>query len=206
MKRFKLARICFVMVFVITIVFGSASALMSEEKKPDSHAKQEMMKRNAALTSPGENHKHLEYFVGDWESEVKVFRPGAAPDIHKQTLSVRPFHGGRFNKAEIKGVAMGNPYEVWVFTGYDNAKKQFFTIQLSSMNTGYTLSNGTINADGKGRVENGEYFDPGSGKTYKLEIITTLFDNDNYKYEVFLLPPNGGKMKITEIVYKRIKK
>lgn len=206
MKQFERTKRRVVMVFVITMIFGFAAAVEAEEKKQESNSQQEMMKRIAALASPGEKHKHLEYFVGDWEAEVKTFQPGADPIVNKQTLSVRPFHGGRFNKAEIKGEFMGKPYEVWVFTGYDNAKKEFFTIQLSTLNTRYTLSTGTINEDGKGRVEKGEYFSPGSGQTFKLEIITTLVDNDNYNYVVFIQHPQAGKVKITEITYKRIKK
>lgn len=207
MKKNTFSPIHLVVVFILALTVVSAAPAVAEEKTQEPPDQQEMMKRLQELASPGEHHKHLKYFAGDWDSvSMSYTSPGAEPMISKQSVKVRSIFGGRFNKTYIKGSMGGNPYEVWVFVGYDNFKKEFFTFQVNSMGTGYTVSKGTLAEGGKIRKETGEYTDPFSGQVYKLEFVTTLIDDDNYTYEVFADDSKGGRFKITEITYKRIKK
>jgi hypothetical protein len=197
-----------VMIRVLVISFFLAvlsSAVSAQEKNPEiSEAEQkarELLEQQYA--NPGENHKFLDYFIGDWESLVKYYtEPGAEPFIYKEQISVQWILGGRYTYAVLKGNLLGKDYEVFVYTGYNNYKKEFFAIQLSTMGTGYYLSTGLLDKSGKIRTDTAVVEDPTAGKI-DVKSVTTLVDRDKYLYDFYVLDDKGKETKVMDVVYTR---
>jgi len=190
-------------IFVITSVMG-LTAFTDEKKQELSEEDKKMMELLEKYSTPGEYHKHLDYFVGKWQSFVKMFgEPGSEPMTHKQEITVKWILGGRYLRAHLKGVMMGRSYDVFVFTGYNNYSEKVFAIQLSTMDTGYFISSGTLSKDGKLRAETGIMDDYFTGKKVKVKAVTTLLDKDKYKYDLYTIDAEGKETKSMEIIYTR---
>jgi hypothetical protein len=188
--------------FWVTLALG-LTVLAEEKKQEISEEDKKMMELLEKYATPGENHKHLDYFVGDWESLVKMYgEPGSEPLTHKQEITVKWILGGRYLRSHLKGNLMGRPYDVFVFTGYDNYNEKVFAIQLSSMDTGYFITTGTLSKDGKLRTETGMMNDA-SGKKINVKAVTTLLDKNKYKYEFYTIDAKGKETKTMEINYTR---
>ncbi len=202
MKIRKHGMIGLLVMFLVTLVLGIM--VFAEEKKQEiSEEDKKMMELLEKYATPGENHKHLDYFVGDWESLVKMYgEPGTEPLTHKQEITVKWILGGRYLRALLKGNLLGKPYEVFVFTGYDNYNEKVFAIQLSTMDTGYFISTGTLSKDGKVRTETGT-MDDVTGKKINIKAVTTLLDKDKYRYDFYTLDANGKETRSMEIIYTR---
>lgn len=192
-------------VLVTSFVLAVSSPVpAAQEKKPEVS---EVDKKAAELmeqyTTPGENHKYLAYFVGEWESLVKYnVEPGAEPITYKQEITVKWILGGRFLHAHIRGNFQGMPYDGFVYTGYNNYKKEFFAIQMSSMSTGYFISTGALDITGKTRTETGVMEDPTAGNI-NVKAVTTLVDRNKYLYDFYMLDDKGKETKIMDVVYTR---
>ncbi|NIM14753.1 MAG: DUF1579 domain-containing protein [Candidatus Aminicenantes bacterium] len=204
MKMIKHAALSVLVIFLFTWVLGSA--VSAEEKKQElSEEDQKMMELLETYATPGENHKHLEYFVGEWESQVKMFGdPGTEPITHQQAITVKWILGKRYLHAHLRGELMGKPYEVFVYTGYDNYNKKYFAIQLSTMDTGYFISSGTLDKSGKIRTETG-IMDEVTGEKINVKAVTTLMDRNKYMYEFYSIDSKGKETKAMEIIYYRKK-
>ncbi len=187
----------FVLPVLDTIVFAQ------EKKLELSEADQNATELADQYATPGVNHKFLDYFVGNWESHVKYYsEPGAEPFVYKEQISVQWILGGRYTYAVLKGNLLGKEYEVFVYTGYNNYKKEFFAIQLSTMGTGYYLSTGFLDKSGKIRTDTAVVEDPAAGKI-NTKAVTTLVDRDKYLYDFYIIDDKGKETKIMDVVYTR---
>jgi len=202
MKKMKQVMIRVLVISFFLVVFGSA--VCAQEKKPEiSEADQKAMELMAQYSTPGENHKFLDYFVGDWDSQVKYYtEPGAEPFTYKEQVTVQWILGGRFTYAQLKGNFMGIPYDVYVYTGYNNYKKEFFAIQLSTMGTGYYLSTGFLDKTGKIRTDTAVVEDPAAGKI-NVKAVTTLLDKNTYRYDFYVVDDKGKESLVMEVIYTR---
>jgi len=186
---------------------GAIAPLRAEEQKPVlSEEEQKAIQLQLEIGAPGPMHKHLEYFVGQWQSEFKTYDdPKKEPLIHRQDISVSMIHGGRQTVAHLKGEAMGQPYDALVITGYSKHKKQFYAIQFNSMITEYFTTTGTLDSTGKIRTETGILEGDPSGEIYRIKAVTTLLDLDHYRYDLYIIQPGGQEVKNMEIFYTRQK-
>lgn len=208
-KEIKMKKMKQVMIRVLVISFFLAvfnSAVSAQEKKPEiSEADKKALELLDQYATPGENHKFLDYFVDDWESQVKYYsEPGAEPFIYKEQVSVKWILGGRYTFAVLKGNLMGKDYEVFVYTGYNNYKREFFAIQLNTMGTGYYLSTGSLDKTGKIRTDTAVVEDPVSGKL-NVKAVTTLLDRDRYRYDFYVIDDKGKETHVMEVIYTRKK-
>ena len=141
-------------VFLIAFVLGSVVLPVSAREKNQemSEEQKKMVKLWEKYTTPGENHKILQYFVGEWESTIKSWRgPGRELVTRTQEIKVESFFEGRFTKAHIKTDAgdIGMVFETIVINGYDNFKQECFSITLGKLRTDYYLTAGKWDKAGK---------------------------------------------------------
>jgi hypothetical protein len=211
MKTFKKVWAClFVFLFVIAVT-GWAFALeeqKEEQKKVQEMSQEEQVKLFQRLASPSENHKHLAYFVGNWDSVQKMFPgPGIEPVIRKQGIEVKSLYDGRFTQARIWFVEkiFGMDIEGIVITGYDNYKQTFNSVTFGNMGTDFSYMTGTLDPTGKIRTDYGETDDVFNGTKVKVKAITTIIDPDKYTYEYFHIDDKNNEVKIMEIAYFRKK-
>ena len=195
-----------VIFFTLSIINGM---IFSDQQNQESSDEQEkMIKLWKKYATPGEKHKFLDYFVGQWESIQNIWsEPGGESLLRHQEISVESLFGGRFTKAhiKIKEKIMDMSVEGFVITGYDNYKKQFHSVTFTNAGTDLHFMSGTLDKTGKVRTDTGYEDDFMTGKKIKVKGITTLIDNDKYKYEYYQSDTKGNEFKLMEIIYTRKK-
>jgi hypothetical protein len=199
--------VCVIVIFLLLVSMGMDGAtLAAQEKNPiiEKTLKELIVMKD--LTAPGENHKHLEYFIGNWESAVKLWvEPGTDPLCYRQDIFVKFLLGGRITYAEIKSNILGAESDQVVITGYDSIKKEFYQVTFSDLGTRYTTSAGTLDKSGKIRTETLLYEDSATGEKVTFKFVTTLIDNNKYTFDVYQIDSKGKETKGMEVTYFRKK-
>lgn len=211
MKTFKTLSPYLLILFLVISFSLPCSAFCADQEKKEqqlSAKEQKEIETWQEMTSPGEKHKHLEYFIGEWESTQKIWpEPGSEPDVYKQEIKVKSILGGRFTRAhiridvEIEGMAL----EGIVITGYDNYKQKFVSATYSNMSTNISFMSGTLDGSGKIRTDYGQDADFIRGLTHKVKALTRIINKDKYIYEYYQVDPEGKEFKAMEITYLRKK-
>ena len=164
-----------------------------------------MMEAMTKAATPGEPHKKLEAFAGNWTTTMKMWMaPGTQPMTVEGSAENRLAMGGRYLEQRFKGSFMGMPFEGIGYTGYDNVKKQFWGTWMDNMSTGMMMSTGWM-PDGKTWIFSGTYPDPMTGKDTKLEERVTINSADQHTFEMYGPGPDGTMFKTMEMVYTRKK-
>jgi hypothetical protein len=166
---------------------------------------EDMMKMWAQMNAPGEHHKHLDKFVGEWDAKTKVWMDPAAPAMESAgRMSQRMEFGGRFLYSTYKGEFMGQAFNGVALTGYNNATKKHEGFWVDSMSTGMTMSTGSCDSEGKVFTFLGERDDPMTGGKVKTREVMTFKDADTYVQE-FFETHDGAEARTMEITYTRAK-
>jgi hypothetical protein len=205
MKMIKHVMLSLLIVFLATLVLSVSAQENNQEMSEEQKKMMELWKK---YTFPGEKHKHIEYFVGEWESIIKSWPvPGKEPKVRNQKIKVESFFDGRFTKAHIKTDAsdIGMVIETIVINGYDNFKQEFFSITLSKLRTDYYLTTGKLDKTGKIRTDTTVRTDILTGEQYRVKAITTIINRDKYTYEYYQIDPEGNEIKRMDITYTRKK-
>lgn len=181
----------------------------SEKQREGTEAKEggedEMMLAWMKMGAPGEHHKHLEAFVGHWETVVKFRMAAEAPWMEsKGTSTLKWVLGGRFLMEEVESEMMGQPFHGLGYSGYDNFRKQYVSLWMDSMMTGVHTSTGTCDTSGKVFTYHGKTDDPMTGerdKPYKMTL--RVVNPDKTVTEMWMNGPDGKEFMSMEIVYTR---
>ena len=198
---------------VFAVVIGMMVPVQALDKKaaPAPAAGADKMAQMMALwqknASPGENHKVLDAFAGDWENVMRNWMsPGQPPQESKGTNSNQWVYGGRFLKQEYKGPMMGMMFEGVGFTGYDNMKGEYVSVWLDNMSTGMMVSSPKYDAASKSLNEDGTMSCPGTGeKAMWYRSVWKSIDADHYSLEMYNKSPDGKEFKAMEIQCVRVK-
>ena len=133
--------------------------------------------------TPGKEHALLARSDGEWDEELTMWmQPGAEPTKStataesKMILDQQMTHKGSFN---------GMPFEGIGITGYDNAKKVFFSTWIDSMGTGIMYSEGKWKDAGKSIEYKGKSIDPVSGTELSIREIIKIIDDNNQIIEMY---------------------
>ena len=186
---------------VITLLFVSASfpsLIYAEEKMDD-----QMMKAWAEYATPGENHKVLDYFVGDWDYALEwKMAAKDKPTKSTGTTTAKWILDGRFIKMHAQGTSMGQPFEGFGHLGYDNATKKYTGLWIDNMSTGMLKSWGYYYPTSKKFVEWGKMFDPVLGKQ-AFRAVTNIKKENKYTYEMYITGKDGKEFRMMKITYTR---
>jgi hypothetical protein len=185
-------------VLIMTLAF-LAPCFAQEE----SAAQMEMMEK---LMKPGEFHEHLKDFVGTWVATAKMWMdPNAPPVISKGQATFKLIFDGRFLYSDFVAEFMGAPFKGINIMGYDNGKKEFFSIWLDNSTTGLLSSTGTYDPDTKKYHFRAEIFDPSSGQIMELREEAYFASKDEYVSVTYAKPKGGKEYKNMEMKYTRLK-
>jgi len=183
---------------LITLVF--LAPCYAQEQ---SAAQMEMMEK---LSQPGKYHELLEDFVGTWSANVTMWmEPNAPPIVSKGQATFKLIFDGRFLYGDFLGEFMGTPFKGINIMGYDNAKKEFFSIWLDNSTTGLLSSTGTYDADTKKYHFRAEMFDPISGQTMEMREEAYFSSKDEYISVTYAKSKDGKEFKNMEMKYTRVK-
>jgi hypothetical protein len=204
MKRFLLLAavitgINFLMIQAIPSIFTGQE--MSPQAK-------KMMDQMMKYGTPGKGHELLKKYVGDWDVDVTVWSmPGAPPETSKGTMKNTLIFDGRYIMGEFASTMGGMSFSGLEIIGYDLFKKTYTTFWIDSMSTGFLTTGGTLDMSGNVLTETGSSPDPMTdGKTQqKYKNVTTFMGDGKYKFEMFMVMPDGKDSKGMELVCTRRK-
>ncbi|MEW6055481.1 MAG: DUF1579 domain-containing protein [Bdellovibrionota bacterium] len=191
---------------LLACTFMSAS-IFADDKAADDAKKKEMMEAWMKYATPGANHKVLEPIAGKWKYTSKFWEaPESKPQESGGTSTMKMILGGRFLQHDIKGKAMGMPFQGLGFTGYDNIKGTYESIWLDSMGTGLMHGTGSFDSATKTLKDSGEYTCPMSDdKKCKYRSEWKIVDKNNMLYTMWGPDPEGKEFKQMEMAFKRTK-
>jgi hypothetical protein len=191
---------------VPAIALAQGDKPASNPKPADSHAmggpEMEAMMKAA---SPGEHHKPLQRYVGDWTYTMKMWMAPEQPAMESGgTMHAEPILGGRYVQAVYKGEFMGHPFEGRSTDGYDNVGKQYVSSWVDNVGTGIMSSTGTCEAACKVFNMTADMLDPMSGQKISTKSVVTWSDDNHFRMEMFMVDPKSGQpVKTMEMTAKR---
>jgi len=194
-RLFFLTALIAVFLGSILVVPGTSSGQqMSDQDK-------KMMEMMMKYGTPGKNHEIFKKYVGDWDVVTKSWpQPGAEPVIGKGTMKNELILEGRYVQCHFEAMMMGMKFTGLEIIGYDLYKNKYVTFWIDNMSTSFVYTSGKLDASGKVLTETGEWPDPMTeGKTMqKVKNVTTLEDG-KYKFEMFMVMPDGKEVKSMEL-------
>jgi hypothetical protein len=195
---------------VAPLLFAAAlvpAAVLAQGDKPKPAAPPGMSAADVdAMTkaaTPGEHHKPLQRYVGDWTYTMKMLAHGQPPMEATGTVHSEPILGGRYVQSVYKGEFLGQPFEGRSTDGYDNLAKHYVSSWVDNAGTGIMSSTGSCDAACKSFTYKASMMDPVSGKKVNTKQVITWLDDNNYKLEMYMVNPGGKALKSMEIEAKR---
>lgn len=156
--------------------------------------------------TPGDFHKEMAKWDGEWKEDITMWMaPGAPPQKSTGACVNKMILGGRYQSATHTGNFGGMPFEGISTTGYDNARKIFITTWVDNMGTGVMILEGTWDESSKSLNLKGKQIDPGTGKEMAVREKFTVIDDNTQKMEMFVTPEGMQEYKNMEIVFTRKK-
>ena len=151
--------------------------------------------------SPGEPHKLLSRYTGDWTFTNKMWMdPSQPPAESSGTMHGETILGGRYVQVTWKGNMMGMPFEGQGTSGYDNLSKQYVSTWIDNMGTGIMYSTGTCDASGMKCEDKGDFMDPMTGQKSYMRSVTTWTGDKSFKTEAYGPGPSGQEVQTMEMV------
>ena len=220
-KKMKLrTTVCLLAGLLLTA--SLAGRVMSQDpgqaggEMPDSAEMKKMMEKWMATISPSEHHKHLNAFVGSWNTHSKMWWEGPGkPAVEtdgtsevKWVLGKRyiqeHYHGSMMMPDESGGMAPV-PYEGIGLTGYDNYKNLYIGTWANNLSTELLIRKG-------GRDPSGKLFTSyGTMDEAMLDVhdrmikyVWRIINDDKHMLEIYDLHAGDG-YKVIEITYTRKK-
>ena len=156
----------FLILFMTVSVGLSTTNISLADKDQDMEKmKAEYMAKWQEYATPGEGHKVMEQFVGNWDYSLNYWAsPDAPPEKSTGTSDIKWILGNRFLEMNVKSTTKNQPFEGMGIIGYDNAKKQYSNVWIDSMGTGMMNATGTYDTETKTMTETGKFTDPLSGE------------------------------------------
>ena len=166
-------------------------------------AEAEMMKKWMEYMTPGNEHKAMEYYVGEWVGDMKMWQvPGQPPSEEKTNSKFELIMDGRYLIGEHSGQFMGMPFQGRSTQAYSNLTKLIQHTWIDNFGTGIWITSGK--SDGKVTTLTGKMDDPMSGKQVDTREVMTVLDANTYRLEMFGPSPIDGKeFKNMEVTYRR---
>jgi hypothetical protein len=232
-SRFGLAlRIALGLAVVVALGAGVVSQVVSQEKSPTSAKSEppatqptaeqkaeelERLKMWQELTSPGENHKLMEQFVGQWNLALRMWTgdPGTPPVESKGSSEAKSIFSGRYVVENLKSELMmpdpitGQPkpmqFEGIGTLGYDNYKNLYVYTWIDNGGTAILTAKGTCDPAGKVLTLYGEMDEPVLGIQGRMvKYVTRFIDQDKHVFEMYDLL-GGEERQMMEMTYTRKK-
>lgn len=165
------------------------------------------MKTMMEAGTPGQQHAMLAKGDGKWVAETTMWMAPDAPPMKAKSSAVNKMvMGGRYQQTSFKGDFMGMPFEGSSTTGYDNAKKVFFTSWMDNMSTGLMNMEGTWDDAAKSINFKGKMICPGNGKECEMREVYKIVDDNTHVMEMYGPDMKTGKeYKSMEIKFTKSK-
>jgi hypothetical protein len=181
----------------------------------DPKAMQAAMEAWMKTTRPGQEHKFLEQFAGEWDTTMRMWMdPNGKPSESKGSATLKMIHGGRFLHQESKGSMklpgpdgkmMDVPSGGMGVTGFDVYRKLYTFAWTDTMSTAILTGSGALDRSGKILTMFGQMDEPMTGETGKaVKYVTRASSPDKFTFEIYEVL-YGDPFKVVEVEYTRKK-
>ena len=126
------------------------------------------MQKMMEYMTPGAPHTELAACVGHWKTTIKMWMGPGDPTVMQGMADYEMILGGRYLSGKQTGSFNGMAYEGHVLDGYDNGKKEYFSILVDNMGTGVVHLSGKASDDPKVMTLTGTMYEPSAGKDLKV--------------------------------------
>jgi len=157
------------------------------------------------MPEPVKEHKWLEQFAGEWESEVEAFMPGGDSLKGKSTETAKMM-GGFWLISNGTGEMMGMKMNSVLTLGYDPDKKKYVGTWIDSMTSMLWKYEGSV--DDAGKTLTLETEGPcmmKAGQMTKFKEVMQIIDKDNKVFSSSMLGDDGKWVPVMKVTSKRKK-
>lgn len=195
---------------VIATAFVNVRAVAQQDEAPAGMPAdmEKMWAEYAKLGEPGDKHRMLDRFVGDWTVTTTMSMPGMEPMVSEGTSTVAWAMDGRWLISKQSGTMMGQPYQGMGLMGHDNFKNRFVQTWCDSMSTAFYYSEGEATPDGSVFFFSGTMDEPMMQMHDRTaNYIYRIESDDRYVFEIHdaAMQIAGMSTKVVEMVYERVK-
>lgn len=177
-------------------------ALSQDTGERDQAEIQRMMQLAEKLATPGEAHRRLDFFTGDWDIATTMM--DTPPETGTQTI--KWILGGRYLQSKVQATMMGRPFEGLGLLGYDNYKNKYTYVWCDSISTTLLTSEGSADQTGKVITLYGTMDGWMAGTQDKaVKYVYRILDEDTYEFEFHDLGISPGETLINSMTATRKK-
>lgn len=153
--------------------------------------------------TPGEVHKMIASWDGEWNEEITLWQaPGAPPSKSTASGVNKMILGGRYQESKHIGNFMGMPFEGQSTIGWDNARKILISTWVDNFGTGIIYMEGTWDDKSKTANFKGTMTEPVTGKLTNIREVFKIVDNNTQLMEQYATQ-DGKEYKSMEIKFTR---
>ena len=178
-----------------------AKKAAKQEAKVDP-AQQAAMAEMMKLAAPGPAHEKLKAMEGKWKAVQKSWFAPGEPTVTDGTSECKLVLGGRFLEQRYKGVSMGQPFEGYGLTGYDNKKGAYTMLWIDNMATAMMTGEGSMDAAGQDLTMKAMGDGP-DGKPTEFKMVTHVVDANRHVFSLYSTI-DGKEQLMMEITYTRM--
>ena len=192
--------------WLAALVFLAATLPAPGAGQQTSAQEQKMMEQMMKYGTPGKSHEFLKMYVGAWDVDITTWQaPGAPPMMSKGSMDNEVIFDGRYVKCDFRGEMSGMKFGGLEVIGYDLFKNMYTTFWIDSWSTSFVVTTGTLDGTGKILTETGLFPDMMTdGKTMqKVKNVTTFLADGKYRFEMFMVDPDGKETKGMELLCTR---
>lgn len=165
-----------------------------------------MMKAWIAFATPGEMHKLMASWDGNWTTDITSWMdPTSPPQKSTGMVENKTVFNGLYQMGHYTGTMMGAPFEGYSTLAYDNAKKMFVNTWIDNMGSGVVVMTGQWNPQTKTLELKGTQSDPMTGKDSALREVIKVMDDDTQFMTMYGAGMDGKETKFMEMTSKRKK-
>ncbi|MGE0764747.1 MAG: DUF1579 domain-containing protein [Bdellovibrionales bacterium] len=184
-----------------TAVLFTAVAFAADPTTTTANTPPQWMK----YTTPAEGHKAVKDLTGKFNYTMKWWASATAtPELSKGTSRNKWVLGDRYLQQEVKGTAMGQPFNGIGFLAFDNFRGEYQSIWMDDMSTSILNTSGKMDPATKAITQTGTASDPMKGdKNAWFRTELKLIGKNEHIYEMYSKGTDGKEFKSMEINYKR---
>lgn len=160
------------------------------------------MKAWMESAKPGPEHKMLADLVGTWDVTMTSYDNPEGPTKTKGTSTATMMMDGRYLQEEMTSEMMGQPFQGFGITGFNNTTRKFETIWLDTMGTMIMTGSGEGANDGFSVVM--DFVDPMTKQKMTSKGVTKVIDANKHTFTMYMMM-DGKEMKAMEVEYTRKK-
>jgi hypothetical protein len=182
------------------VALGLAAGAGAQETK----AEKSTVKALEAAMTPGEGQKRLEFLIGTYDVNVRVWLDPAKPPIESTATSVGTWVlGNRYVQQMLSGHVMGEAWNGIGYAGFDNVSQKYVVTYMDDGSTGMEWYTGTMNAAGTNAKLTGTMNDPVTGKAIPIELRLRIDPKGDHVTELWQADRSGKLQKTMELEYVR---